>query len=91
MATLQVRIENGFFVGTNGCYVSMVEPTHIIANGWDCLIDEDGNIKCDAVRGYSDGEHSMKYVIQPNGFAKLTLNVIKIRIQDIRPEKKLAS
>ena len=56
MATLQVRIENGFFVGTNGCYVSTVEPTHVIANGWECLIDEDGTIKCDAVRGYSDGE-----------------------------------
>lgn len=84
MATLQVRIENGFFVGTNGCYVSMVEPTHIIANGWDCLIDEDGNIKCDAVRGYSDGEHSMRYVIQPNGFAKLTLKVPYDKVKTLR-------
>ncbi len=84
MATLQVRIENGFFVGTNGCYINMVEPTHIIANGWDCLIDEDGNIKCDAVRGYSDGEHSMRYIIQPNGFAKLTLKVPYDKVKTLR-------
>ena len=84
MATLQVRIENGFFVGTNGCYVSTVEPTHVIANGWECLIDEDGTIKCDAVRGYSDGEHSMRYVIQPNGFAKLTLKVPDDKVKTLR-------
>ena len=84
MATLKLEIENGFFVGTNGCYVSIVEPTHVIANGWDCVIDENGTIRCDATRYYSDGEHSMRYVIQPNGFAKLTLKVPYDKVKTLR-------
>lgn len=84
MATLQVQIENGYFVGTNGCYVTSVEPTHVIANGWDCVIDEDGTIRCDAIRGYSDGEHCMRYIIQPNGFAKLTLKVPYNKVKTLR-------
>ena len=84
MATLQVRIEDGFFVGTNGCYVSLVEPTHVVANGWDCSISEDGTIMCEAVRVYSDGEHSIRYLVQPNGFAKLTLKVPNEKVRTLR-------
>ncbi len=84
MATLKVQIENGFFTETNGCYVSVVEPTRIIANGWDCFIKEDGTVECNAVREYSDGEHSMRYAIQPNGFAKLTLKVPGKKTETLR-------
>lgn len=75
MATLQLKIENGFFVGSNNVYLDELEPTHAIGNGWDCVIKEDGTIECNAVRDYSDGEHSMRYVIMSNGYAKLTLKV----------------
>lgn len=84
MATLKIELENGSFVGTNGCYITTVEPTHVIANGWNCLIKEDGTIECNSVRDYSDGEHSMRYVILPNGFAKLTLKVPYERVKTLR-------
>ena len=73
MATTKIKIENGFFVDVNGRYVESVEPTHVVANGWDCIIREDGSIECNAIREYSDGTHSIRYSIQKNGFAKLTL------------------
>lgn len=73
MATLNITIENGFFVKHNGIYVKSIEPTHVVANGWDCTIREDCSIVCSATREYSDGTHSVRYAIQKNGFAKLTL------------------
>lgn len=84
MATVKVALENGFFVSTNDCYEWLVEPTHVMANGWDCVIKEDGTIQCDAVRSYSDGEHSIRYVIQPNGFGKLTLKLPNSRVKTLR-------
>lgn len=73
MATVKIKIENGFFIDVNGRYVESVEPTHVVANGWDCTIREDNSIECNAIREYSDGTHSIRYAIQKNGFAKLTL------------------
>ena len=66
MATKLVNVENGFFAGN-------VNPTQHSTNGWDCSISENGTITCSAVWKYSDGEHSIHYMIQPSGFAKLTL------------------
>lgn len=84
MATLKITLENGFFSKTNGCYLHLFEPTHVVGNGWDCTISEDGTIVCEAVRYYSDGEHSMRYKISPNGYAKLTLKVHNQRVKTIR-------
>jgi len=67
MATTHIRLENGIFSGKD-----FADPTHVQSNGWDCVIDKNGTVTCNAVREYSDGEHSVRYVIMRNGFAKLT-------------------
>lgn len=77
MATLRINLENGFFSSTHGRYVTEVTPTHVVGNGWDCVIREDGSVLCEARRQYFDGYHSMRYEIANNGFAKLTLQVGK--------------
>lgn len=84
MATLQINLENGFFAGTNGVYVTEVTPSHVVGNGWDIVIREDGSIVCEATRDYSDGKHSMRYEIAKNGFAKLTLKVRNEAVRTIR-------
>ena len=84
MATLKITIENGFFSNTNRCYLHLFEPTHVVANGWDCIIREDGTIICDAVRNYSDGEHSIRYKISPNGYAKLTFKLAGGRVKTLK-------
>lgn len=73
MALLQLRIENGRFVETNYCNTDIFKPTHVSANGWECFINKDGSIMCQAVRIYANGEHRIRYVILPNGFARLSL------------------
>lgn len=73
MATIKVKISNGFFVEATPIYLEELTPTKVVGNGWNCEIKEDGTVQCDSVREYSDGEYSIRYVIRPNGFAKLTL------------------
>ena len=75
MATLKLKLENGFFAGSNGVYLQSLTPTEVSGNGWDCRIHENGMIECICAREYADGVHSIRYAIQPNGFAKLTLRV----------------
>lgn len=84
MATSKLKIENGFFVRADGLYIGTVEPTHAILNGWECFVEEDGTVVCYAERDYSDGIHSIRYVLQPNGFAKLTLKVPRKRVKTLR-------
>lgn len=73
MATLMVKIQNGFFSDSYGRYLESLSPTHLVGNGWDCTINPDGSLFCECAREYSDGLHSIRYVIQKSGFAKLTL------------------
>ena len=73
MATAQIIIKNGFFANAVGRNIDEVTPTYALLNGWKCFVNEDGSIECWSVREYSDGKHSMRYFINPLGFAKLTL------------------
>ena len=75
MATLKVFLKDGFFVDSNKVYLDGLTPTEVCGNGWICQIEPNGTIVCISSRKYSDGTHSIQYVIQPNGFAKLTLRV----------------
>lgn len=84
MATLKINMENGFFSSHNGVYMTEFTPTHVSANGWDCVIREDGSVLCEATRDYSDGIHSMRYEITANGFARLTLKVDGQPVQSLR-------
>ncbi len=74
MATLTLRVEDNFFVETRGVQsVYIKKPTHVVANGWDCVIADNGTIECNSTKEYSNGLYNMRYKILPNGFAKLTL------------------
>lgn len=84
MANIKFILKDGFFCEAEGYYVGEVTPTYAEGNGWACTIHEDGTIECYAVRDYSDGEHSMRYAIQPNGFAKLTLRTPSNGVKTIR-------
>lgn len=72
MATLKIKLEGGFFVGSNNAIVEHIEPTHVIGNGWDCIITENGTVECKSVKKHPDGEHSIRYMILSNGYTKLT-------------------
>lgn len=80
MATEMIKIENGFFVTEDGS----IEPTHAEVNGWTCQICPDGTVECNCSRDYWDGTHSIRYVIQQNGFAKLTLKVPGSPVKTLR-------
>ena len=85
MATLKIKLENGAFAEVQGVqYCEKKEPMHIIANGWDCSIKEDGTVFCESSKEYSDGVHTMRYVIQLNGFAKLTLKRPRSKVETLR-------
>jgi hypothetical protein len=45
----------------------------VVGNGWNAFLNKDGSLICEAVRNYSDGQHSIRYVIRQNGFARLTI------------------
>lgn len=85
MATLKVILKNGFFANTTGCqYVYEKTPTHVVANKWDCRIKEDGSVECNTNKLYSDGEYNLRYIIQKNGFAKLTLKAPGKRVETLK-------
>ena len=85
MATLKIKLENGVFVEANGVqYFDLKQPFAISANGWECSIREDGTVFCESSREYSDGVHTIRYIILPNGFAKLTLKMPRSKVQTLR-------
>lgn len=73
MANLILKIQNSEFVEHNGIYVNDFSKRKVEGNGWIARIGRNGSIKCEAKRTYSDGEYSMRYNVQRNGYAKLTL------------------
>lgn len=81
---LRILLEDGSFVQAIGLHVEVVSPTHVVGNGWDCSILEDGSILCQAVGDYPDGQHSMRCLIKPNGFARHTLKTPDGNVQTIQ-------
>lgn len=84
MATLNVKIENGFFKEAYGGYIKSVSPTLVEGNGWIAKIKEDGSIFCEASKEYSTDTCTIRYIIQKDGFAKLTLKWGKSAIKLIK-------
>lgn len=75
MADLKIKIEGTKFVDVN-CENGSVEnfdPYHVVANGWDCYIYQNGKIYCEAKETYEDGLHFIKYIISPDGSFELKL------------------
>lgn len=54
MANLEITIKNGKFVETNHVNVEEFSDTYVRGNGWECFIADDGKIKCQAVKKYSE-------------------------------------
>ncbi len=75
MGTLRLKIVDGTFVGSNGVYVTLIEPKLVVANGWRCQILANGIIRCDAICEYSDGKHKLRYKLWPDGKYKLSLKL----------------
>lgn len=85
MATMKVSLCGGYFGEIFGStQVWEKSPTCVVGNGWDCSIQEDGTILCESIRSYSDGIHSIRYKIMPNGYARLTLKVPGERLKILR-------
>ncbi len=74
MATLQVKIQNGKFVSSNGVNVEVFTDKHITANGWIGYIDEKGNVDFFANRFYGGVRHKIKFEIV-DGVVKKWLKV----------------
>lgn len=73
MANLILKIKNSKFVDSNGLYQTSFSEKKVVGNGWIALIEDNGAIKCQAKKKYSDGEYELRYNVQRNGYAKLTL------------------
>ncbi len=74
MATLKVQVKNSRFVTYSGVEVKLFTPTKVKGNGWECCIDDKGNITCVAQQYYNDVRHTIKLNIK-NGWVKLLLKV----------------
>lgn len=72
MATLQLKVQGSRFVGHNGVKVKVFTPTHVDANGWNCYIDDNGNISCVAEQHYKGVRHTIKFSLK-NNYVKLLL------------------
>lgn len=72
MATRFLTLKNGF-IDTERTFNA--NPTHAIVNAWDCQVKDDGTVECNYEKEYKDGVHSIRYLITPNGFAKLTIKL----------------
>lgn len=73
MNILNVKIQKGKFIGFTGREVAEWDFTHIIGNGWYCIIAENGTLICRASKNYANGRHLIKFVIHPSKWAKLTI------------------
>lgn len=74
MATLKVQIRNSRFIDYSGVEVKLFTPSKIKGNGWECCIDDKGNITCIAQQYYSGVRHTVKFTIK-NSWVKLLLKV----------------
>lgn len=73
MKILSAKIHKGKFVGFTGKEIAEWDFTHIVANGWNCLIESNGTLICRASKNYPDGRHRLKFVIYPSKWVKLTM------------------
>lgn len=91
MKALTAKIENGKFVGGFvGEEVVSWDFNNLIANGWYCIISENGTLTCKASQMYPDGRHLLKLVITPGKWLKFTIrrgNTNEILLKTFRVKK----
>ena len=74
MATLLIEVKDSKFVAHNNLKVKEFSETRIVANNWECIIDEGGNITCTTIRFYMGEQRKIKFSIK-NGWVE---SIIKI-------------
>lgn len=71
MATLEITLKDGKFESTN-MPVDILTDTYLKGLGWECYIFDNGKISCKATEFYNGEKVSMRYVLWPHGYARLT-------------------
>lgn len=71
MATLEITLKDGKFASTN-MPVDILTDTYLKGFGWECYIFDNGKISCKAIEFYQGEKVSMRYVMWPHGYARLT-------------------
>ena len=74
MATLKIQVKDSRFVSYSGTEVNLFTSTKVNGNGWECNIDDNGNITCVAQQFYGDVRHTIKFNIKKS-WIKLILKV----------------
>lgn len=74
MATLRIEINDSRFVAHNGVNVETFSHNHVVGNGWECTLDERGNVSCIATQFYLGKRHQIKFNLK-NGWVKLLLKI----------------
>lgn len=74
MATLKVQIKDSRFATYSGGEVKQFTPTYINGNGWECYINEKGDITCIAQQVHGEVKHILKFTIK-NFWVKLKLKI----------------
>lgn len=84
MANLVLKIKDGKIVESNHLYEKSFNSKSTEANGWNVSLTKGGRIFCEAKRKYTDGEYTIRYVVNPNGYASLTLKVGDKKVVTLR-------
>lgn len=73
MATLQIRIRNGEFISTNSVGIKSEEKQKIKGNGWNCRINEVGEVICSGAFYLRGKKYWIKFALLEDGYSELTV------------------
>ena len=71
-------VKDSRFIDHNGVNVEVFTPTYIKGNGWECTMDEFGNISCISKRVYRNKHYTTKFNLK-NRWVKLIRKINKER------------
>ena len=81
---LKIIIQNGEFKSGKDVLTERnfkITPTEIVKDGWRCCILEDKTLECIFEEKHSYGNHSLVYVVDSQGNAKLILKIPRKRVK----------
>lgn len=89
MATLQIKIRDGKFISINSKNIEVAESKRIKGNGWNCRINEEGEVTCNGAFYFRSKKHWVKFVLK-NGFSELIVTKVgeKKTVMEIHEEIK---
>ena len=74
VATFQIEFKNKKFTSHNGVNVEIATENHVVANGWECAVEENGDFYCIATKFYQGVRRQIRFRIN-NGEVKLILKI----------------